>query len=198
MAIQESLKFNRFEIKSNLNPEETIDLRGGSPIIQYRESVFSPYVELSAFLGDTGNTVPDKDDPDEAVGLLDGEFAEGTEEILFEIEDQNGNKVSFAKEESGFDLRVATLTSAKQSFQAQTYALTAVGKEAFDNTLVNNRCTMQYSGKISTIVNTIFKKDLKSPNNIDIDPTINEYHEWGNKRYPFQMILDLQKLAIPD
>ena len=27
---------------------------------------------------------------------------------------------------------------------------------------------------------------------------MNEYHEWGNERYPFQMILDLQKLAIPD
>ena len=198
MAIQEPLKLNWFEIKSNLNPEETIDLRGGMALLEYRESVFSPYVEVSAFLGDTGNTVPaGKDDPDEFVGLLDGEFGEGTEEIVFEIEDQKGNKVSLANED-GLDLRVATVTAAKQSFQAQTYAITAVGKEAFDNTLVDNRCTMQYSGKISTIVNTIFKRDLKSPNNIDIDPTINEYHERGNKRYPFQMILDLQKLAIPD
>ena len=32
---------------------------------------------------------------------------------------------------------------------------------------------------------------------IDIDETLNEYHEWGNERYPFEMILDLQKLAIP-
>ena len=197
MAIQQSLKFNWFEIKSNLNPEETIDLRSGIALLEYRESVFSPYIEVSTFLGDTGNTVPDKDDPDEFVGLLDGEFGEGTETIVFEIEDQKGNKVSLANED-GLDLRVATVTAAKQSFQAQTYALTAVGKEAFDNTLVNNRCTMQYSGKISTIVNTIFKKDLKSPNTIDIDPTSNEYHEWGNKRYPFDLILELQKLAIPE
>ena len=46
-------------------------------------------------------------------------------------------------------------------------------------------------------MNTVFKRDLKSPNRIDIDPTMNTYHEWGNKRYPFDMILDLQKLAIP-
>ena len=145
MAIQEPLKLNWFEIKSNLNPEETIDLRGGMALLEYRESVFSPYVEVSAFLGDTGNTVPaGKDDPDEFVGLLDGEFGEGTEEIVFEIEDQKGNKVSLANED-GLDLRVATVTAAKQSFQAQTYAITAVGKEAFDNTLVDNRCTMQYS-----------------------------------------------------
>ena len=194
MALQESLKFNSFQIRSNLNPDETIDLKTGVALIEYRESVFSPYVEVTGYLADTGNTVQDTDDSDEAVGLLDGQFAEGTEEILFEIEDMKGNKVNLTNDK---DLRLATLTSAKQSFQAQTFTLTAVGKEAFDNTLVNNRCTMQYSGKISTIVNTIFKRDLKSSHNIDIDETMNTYHEWGTKRYPFQMILELQKLAIP-
>ena len=194
MTLQESLKFNSFQIRSNLNPDETIDLKTGVALIEYRESVFSPYVEVTGYLADTGNTVQATDDPDEAVGLLDGQFGEGTEEILFEIEDMKGNKVNLTQDK---DLRLATLTSAKQSFQAQTFTLTAVGKEAFDNTLVNNRCTMQYSGKISTIVNTIFKRDLKSSHNIDIDETMNTYHEWGTKRYPFQMILELQKLAIP-
>ena len=193
MAIEQSLKFNWFQIKSNVT-DETVDLRGGTARVEYRESVFSPYVEVTGYLADTGNTVPDKYDSREAVGLLDGEFGEGTEEMLFEIEDGQGKKVSFTKS-SG--LRLATVTSAKQSFQAQTYTLTAVGKEAFDNTLFLNRCRMQYSGKISKLVNTIFKRDLKSQNEIDIDETINEYHEWGNERYTFQMILDLQKLAIP-
>ena len=197
MAVKESLKFNWFEIKSNLDSEETIDLRAGTAMFEYRESVFSPYIEVTAYLADTGNTVPDKDDSNERVGLLDGEFGTGTEEIIFEIEDAKGNKVSLANED-GVDLRLASVTSAKQSFQNQTYIITAVGKEAFDNTLVRNRCTMQYSGKISEIVNTIFKRDLKSPNTIDIDPTSNQYHEWGNKRYPFDMILELQKLAIPE
>jgi len=193
MAVKESLKVNYFQIKSNIT-DQTIDLRAGTPVIEYRESIFSPYVEVTGYLADTGNTVPDKDDSREAVGLLDGEFGEGTEEILFEIEDAQGKKVSFTKS-SG--LRLATITSAKQSFQAQTYTLTAVGKEAFDNTMFLNRCRMQYSGKISKLVSDIFKKDLKSQNEIDIDETMNTYHEWGNERYPFQMILDLQKLAIP-
>jgi len=195
MAVKESLKFNYFQIKSNIT-DETIDLRAGTPVIEYRESVFSPYVEVTGYLADTGNTVPDKYDSREAVGLLDGEFGEGTEEILFEIEDMKSppSKVSFTKS-SG--LRLASLTSAKQSFQAQTYTITAVGKEAFDNTMFLNRCRMQYSGKISKLVSTIFKYDLKSANEIDIDETMNTYHEWGNERYPFQMILDLQKLAIP-
>ena len=193
MSVKESLKFNYFQIKSNIT-DETIDLRAGTPVIEYRESVFSPYIEVTGYLADTGNTVPDKDDSKESVGLLDGEFGEGTEEILFEIEDMKGRKVSFTKNVS---LRLASVTSAKQSFQAQTYTITAVGKEAFDNTMFLNRCRMQYSGKISKLVSTIFKYDLKSANEIEIDETMNTYHEWGNERYPFQMILDLQKLAIP-
>ena len=193
MAVKESLKFNYFQIKSNIT-DETIDLRAGTPVIEYRESVFSPYIEVTGYLADTGNTVPDKNDSKESVGLLDGEFGEGTEEILFEIEDMKGRKVSFTKTAG---LRLASVTSAKQSFQAQTYTITAVGKEAFDNTMFLNRCRMQYSGKISKLVSTIFKYDLKSANEIEIDETMNTYHEWGNERYPFQMILDLQKLAIP-
>ena len=114
MSQPQSLKFNWFEIKSNLNPEETIDLRAGTPMFEYRESVFSPYIEVTAYIGDTGNTVPDKDDPDEAVGLLDGEFAEGTENIVFEIEDQNGNKVNLS---SNVSLRLASVLSSKHLFR---------------------------------------------------------------------------------
>ena len=196
MAVKESLKFNWFEIKSNINPEETIDLRAGTAMVEYRESVFSPYIEVTGYLADTGNTVPDKDEDGEAVGLLDGEFGTGTEEIVFEIEDMKGNKVSLANED-GLDLRLASVLSSKQSFQNQTFIITAVGKEAFDNTLVRNRCRRQYSGKISELVSNIVKGDLGSPNRVDIDETMNTYHEWGNERYPFDMILDLQKLAIP-
>ena len=40
------LQFNKFEIKSNVD-SRTVDLRGsGTPIIEYRESVFMPYVEV--------------------------------------------------------------------------------------------------------------------------------------------------------
>ena len=152
---------------------------------------------MTGYLADTGNTVPDKDEDGEAVGLLDGEFGTGTEEIVFEIEDMKGNKVSLANED-GLDLRLASVLSSKQSFQNQTFIITAVGKEAFDNTLVRNRCRRQYSGKISELVSNIVKGDLGSPNRVDIDETMNTYHEWGNERYPFDMILDLQKLAIPE
>ena len=49
-----ALQFNKFEIKSNVN-DNTVDLRGtGNPIIEYRESVFMPYIEITAYIVDTG------------------------------------------------------------------------------------------------------------------------------------------------
>ena len=50
-----SLQFNKFEIKSNVDGK-TVDLRAGASIIEYRESVFMPHLEITAFINDTGNT----------------------------------------------------------------------------------------------------------------------------------------------
>ena len=73
MAVEESLQFNIFEIQSNVD-DKIIDLRAGTPRFEYRESVFSPYVEVTAYLVDTGNTVPSDDGSDSAVGLLEGGY----------------------------------------------------------------------------------------------------------------------------
>ena len=89
MAVEESLQFNWFEIKSNLT-DERIDLRAGIAEVEYRESIFSPYIELTAQLVDVGNTVKVEGSSDEGVGLLDAEIGEGTEEIIFEIQDNKG------------------------------------------------------------------------------------------------------------
>ena len=198
MAVEESLQFSIFEINSNVD-DKVIDLRAGTPRFEYRESVFSPFIEVTAYLVDTGNTVPSDDGSDSAVGLLEGGYCQGTEKVLFRIKDKNGAKIDLAHED-GADLRLASVTNSKQSFQNQTYTITAVSKEAFDNTLLDNRCKMQYSGKISDIALTILQKDLKSVkwNGTFIDETLNEYHEFGRDRYPFEMLLDLQKLAIPN
>ena len=198
MAVEESLQFSIFEINSNVD-DKIIDLRAGTPRFEYRESVFSPFIEVTAYLVDTGNTVPSDDGSDSAVGLLEGGYCQGTEKVLFRIKDKNGAKIDLAHED-GADLRLASVTNSKQSFQNQTYTITAVSKEAFDNTLLDNRCKMQYSGKISDIALTILHKDLKSVkwNGTFIDETLNEYHEFGRDRYPFEMLLDLQKLAIPN
>ena len=151
----ESLKFNMFEMYSNVDDSVSVSLMGsGNPVIEYRESVFMPYVEIVAHIIDTGNTLPADDGADEGIGLLDAGLAQGTETILFSIQDAQGHKIDLTNK---YDLRLASVTSESQSFKREVFTLTIVSAEAFNNTLVENRCTGQYSGSISTIVTALLK-----------------------------------------
>ena len=129
-----AFKFNKFEIKSNVD-DTTVDLRSGTPRFEYRESIFMPYVELTAYIIDSGNTVPADDGTDAGVGLLDGGLGQGTETIKFKIEDEMGNKIDFGGDN---DLRVASINSDYQGFKNESFAMKIVSKEAFDNTLLKN------------------------------------------------------------
>ena len=196
MAIK-SLQFNKFEMKSNVD-DTTVDLRGsGTPIIEYRESIFMPYVEITAYIIDTGNTLPADDGADSGVGLLDAGLAQGTETILFNIEDEFGNKINFTRND---DLRVASVIGNEQGFSSNSFQLKIVSKEAFDNTLLKNRCNNKFSGRISDIARAIIRENLKSPKwqSMNTDETLNDYHAWGEDRTPFEMLLDMQLLAIPN
>ena len=192
-----SLQFNKFEMKSNVD-DTTVDLRGsGTPIIEYRESIFMPYVEITAYIVDTGNTLPADDGADSGVGLLDAGLAQGTETILFNIEDEFGNKINFTRND---DLRVASVIGNEQGFSSNSFQLKIVSKEAFDNTLLKNRCNNKYSGRISDIARDIMRENLKSRkwHSMNTDETLSEFHGWGDDRPPFEMLLDMQLLAIPN
>ena len=192
-----SLQFNKFEMKSNVD-DTTVDLRGsGTPIIEYRESIFMPYVEITAYIIDTGNTLPADDGADSGVGLLDAGLAQGTETILFNIEDEFGNKINFTRND---DLRVSSVMGNEQGFSSNSFQLKIVSKEAFDNTLLKNRCNNKFSGRISDIARAIIRENLKSPKwqSMNTDETLNDYHAWGEDRTPFEMLLDMQLLAIPN
>ena len=200
----ESLKFNIFEMYSNEDDSVSVSLMGsGNPVIEYRESVFLPYVEVVAHIIDTGNTLPANDGSDGGVGLLEAGFGQGTETVLFSIEDTQGHKINLTNK---YDLRVASVTGDSQSFKKEVFTLSIVSTEAFNNTLVQNRCTGQYSGSISNIVRAIVKDNLKSPKQalnpkaqkLRVDDTLNDYNSWGHEEYPFELILKLQQLAIPD
>ena len=192
-----SLQFNKFEMKSNVD-DTTVDLRGsGTPIIEYRESIFMPYVEITAYIVDTGNTLPANDGADSGVGLLDAGLAQGTETILFNIEDEFGNKINFTRND---DLRVASVMGNEQGFSSNSFQLKIVSKEAFDNTLLKSRCNNKFSGRISDLARAIIRENLKSPKwqSMNTDETLNEYHAWGEDRTPFEFLLQLQQLAIPN
>ena len=107
-AVETPFIYNALAIRANVGDEELVDLRTGTPIIEYRESVFMPYVEVTAFIVDTGNTVPADDGKQSSIGLLDAEIAQGTEEVFFSIEDEKGTRIDLP------NLRLAQISNMKQ------------------------------------------------------------------------------------
>ena len=195
MGSKESITFNKFEVYSN-EGKGSVDLRSGTPRIEYRESVFLPYVSVTCAIVDTGNSFDANDGSGSAIGLLEAIKCQGTEKVLLNIEDGEGNKIDLSKDT---DLRVSNTSHIIQSFKSTSFILTMVSKEAFDNTLLDNRVRRRFDAKISEIAKIILKQDLKTEKNInDIDETINDLHQFGGDRYPFEMLLDIQKLAIPN
>ena len=191
---KESLQFNKFEIYSN-EGVGSVDLRSGTPRIEYRESVFVPYVTITAAIVDTGNAFEANDGSGKTISLLDSIKCQGTEKILFDIEDGNGNKIKFTNDN---DLRVDSTSFITESFKSTSFILSVVSKEAYENTFLENRCRNPYSGKMSDIVSDIIKNNLKSNKKVDVDVTLTNLNQYGKDRYPFEMILDIQKLSVPD
>jgi hypothetical protein len=191
---KESLQFNRFEIFSN-EGKGSVDLRSGTPRIEYRESIFVPYVTITAGIVDTGNAFAADDGSGRTISLLDAIKCQGTEKILFNIQDGRGNKI---KLDNDSDLRVDTTNFISESFKSTSFIMNVVSKEAYDNIILDNRCRINYSGKISDIAQQIIRKTLKSNKKIDVDDTLNELSEFGKDRFPFEMLLDLQKRSIPN
>lgn len=192
-----ALQFNKFEMKSNVT-DQTVDLRGsGNPRIEYRESIFMPYVEITAYIVDTGNTLPADDGTDAGIGLLDAGFGQGTETIWFNIEDEMGHKINLTRDS---DLRLASISNNFKGFKNESFQMTVVSKEAFDDTLLKNRCNQKFSGRISDIARAIVRENLNSPkwNRMNTDETLNEFHGWGQDKTPFEMLLVMQQLAIPN
>ena len=190
MASQ-ALQFNRFEIYSN-EIDESIDMRGGTPRIEYRESVFVPYVTLKAAIVDTGNT--SSGDDKNTVSMMEFLKCEGGEKVFFAIEDAQGNKIKLTNDD---DLMLSEVTTVKQAAKATSFIVTIISKEALTNEISENNCVSRYEGLIAEVVREIIKDNLKSEKGVEVDFTDNMYTQWGDGRNPFKLIMDLQKIAIP-
>jgi len=193
MGSKESLQFNQFEVFSNKN-DKSVDFRS-IPRIEYRESVLSPFVIITAQIFETGNTIDADDGSGATVSALEGLNLQGTEKVLFEIEDANGNKIKLTDDN---DLRISTVSRVAQSFKNISYELNIVSKEAYDNTLCDTRVRTKFDGKISDCVGRILTEFLKTEKDLEVDETINTYEKWGVDDYPFDKILHLQQIAIPN
>ena len=194
MGSKVSVKFNQFEVTAN-EGNASVDLRAGTPIIHYYESVFMPYIVIDFSIIDSGDTLGGKGGGE--TGLLSQIKLQGSEVVRFSIEDGDGNIIDLTNDNA---LRVATTDYLYEGFKSTSLSMTAVSKEAYDNTLAGEkgtRCKKNYAGTVSDIVSDILQGNLKTGKTLSIDQTLGQTQFLGNNRKPFDMILDLQRFAIP-
>jgi len=190
MGSKSAIKFNQFEVIAN-DGDVTVDLRGGAPIIEYYESIFMPYIVIDFGIIDSGDTLSDKNG---STGLLSKLKLQGSEVVKFSIEDGDGNVIDLSDQK---DLRVANTDYVYEGFKSTSLKLTVVSKEAYDNTLSSTRCKKNYAGTVVDIVRDILSSNLETGKTVDADSTYTTQQFLGNNRKPFDMILDLQRFAIP-
>lgn len=195
------LKVDKFEITSNSNGK-TFDISRGdpdngvpgkTPRIEYRESVFTPFVEITTVIVDQGTAV--SDDGDGYTSVMEGLEIEGGEVVKFKITDGTGRSLDLSGND---DLRLQQPGITMQAYKGTQTTLTIVSKEVLDNTLLKNNVTEKLEGKISDVVSRILANNLRSGKTRQIDETIEGVNnEFGESRRPFDIILDLQPLAVP-
>ena len=184
--------YRKLEVFSNEN-DDSVDIRGGVPVLEYRESVLSPYITIDLSIIDAGTAIQAKDGSRGTIGLLESIKLQADEKFKMILEDQYGNKIDLSKDT---DLKVGKTAFASTNNRQSTVVIRVVSKEAYDNTLLENRMVDSYLGKGDVIIKEALKS-LKTEKDLFADTTQNDIQFNGDKRYPFEMCLDVQKVSIP-
>ena len=187
-----ALNHKILEVFSNEN-KDSVDIRGGVPVLEYRESVLCPYITVDMTIIDTGTATKSKDGSKGTVGILESIKLQGTEKFKLKLEDQFGNQIDLSGED---DLRLAKTMFAGKGVNQSSCSVRVVSKEAFDNLLLETRMVDSYLGKGDVIIREALKS-LKTEKDLFADTTQNDIQFNGKKRYPFEMCLDVQKVSIP-
>jgi hypothetical protein len=182
---KEAATANLFEIISN-SGGKSFDVRTGAPRIEYRESMIDDTIRLSVAVVDTGQS---------GLSAAEALKLQGGEKVKFKYTDGAGNSLDFS---NGDWLRLSHKTFETRSFKSSSFIAQIVAKEFLDNKLLDKRVLRRYSGKISETVRTILKDDLKTNKNISIGETVNSFADYGLRREPYEVILELQQIAIPN
>ena len=188
-----SLNHKVLEVFSNEN-EDSIDLRAGVPVLEYRESVLCPYITVDMTIIDSGTAIKSKDGSKGTIGILESIKLQGTEKFKLKLEDQFGNQIDLSGDN---DLRVGKTVYAGKGVRESSCSIRVVSKEAFDNTLVERRMTDSYIGKANVLIDNALRT-LGTEKNQYLDSSENEIQFNGDNRYPFEMCLDVQKVSVPE
>jgi len=183
---KEASTANLFEISSK-SGGSSFDVRTGAPRIEYRESMIDHTVRISAAIVDTGQS---------GLSAAEALKLQGGEKVSFKYTDGAGNILDFS---DGNSLRLSHKNFEIRSFKSSSFIVRIVSKEFLDNKLSENRVIRRYSGKISKSVETILKEDLKTDKDLFVSDTLgNNIGDYGLYKEPFEVILELQSMAIPN
>ena len=185
--------YKKLEVFSN-ETGEPVDIRAGVPVLEYRESVLSPYVTVDLTIIDTGTATAIEDGSRGTIGLLESIKLQADEMFKLILEDQYGNKIDLSEDT---DLKVGKTTFATTSNRQSTVVIRVVSKEAYDNTLIKNRMTDSYIGKGDVIIGNALDS-LGTEKDRFLETTENDIQLNGDKRYPFEMCLEVQKVSVPN
>ena len=193
MGSKESATIQKFIIYSHDDPSKFVDVSGGNPTLEYRESVFDYTIRITGGIIDAGSTASADDGSKALIGTIEYLNLRGAEKVEFKMKDAVGNVLDF--EDS---LRLGSEVLQKKNIKNSSFGFELISKEIYDNANVENAVYRRYNGKISDSINQILTQDLKTERTLYIDPTLNTYPDFGKARPPFDVILELQQMSIPD
>jgi hypothetical protein len=179
------------EVYSNYGKQ--VDISSGCVQLEYYESILDNTVRVTAIIIDTGHRANssnssasvEKDDINLTVGeKVHLKITDGNQFTL----DLTGNK----------QLRIKEVRNIDESTDKMMFVLDLFSKESIDNELEKCRVVKRYDGKISDSVQKILKDVLKTPKQLDIDPTLNKLSFIGNVEKPFYKTTWLGPRSVPD
>ena len=175
-----------FVIQAAKDEGRGVDIKEGMSSFAFYENIMSNHLTALVKVTDSGNSI-EKDG--KRVSIMEGLPIRGGEEIRFDIEDSNKNKLKG-------ELYLNKMMDGAQSTKSDSFTIQCVSKESFTNEMT--RVTKRYEGKISEnvtkILQEIMEADFKPEN---IEETSNTYNFIGNDRKPFYVCTWLATKGIP-
>ena len=175
-----------FVIQAAKDEGRGVDIKEGLSSFAFYENIMSNHLTALVKVTDSGNSI-EKDG--KRVSMMEGLPIRGGEEIRFDIEDSNKNKLKG-------ELYLNKMMDGAQSTKSDSFTIQCVSKESFTNEMT--RVTKRYEGKISENVTKILKEIMEAdfkPENIE--ETSNSYNFIGNDRKPFYVCTWLATKGIP-
>jgi hypothetical protein len=186
----------KFSIMSNYG-EQKIDFANGLTELMLYESLFDSTVRARAIFADTGygsggGSVTESDRKN---GYFNKSSGEKTELV---VTDGYQQKLSYV---GNYHLRTRQQARDVVGDSKTTNSIFATdfySKESIDNHLVKNRVTLKYEGKPSDSVYKILKEVLKTPKNVVVFPSLNNFNFLGYNEKVFHKCTWLCKHSVPE